>query len=166
MELTVILPERIVRRAKELGLDLESLVLDVVVWRLSLDPKEEIDVHLEIAERFLKEGKRLIEEDPTQASEKLYKSAEECTKALAIHFRLDDVLSKVRERGRWTVTDLEKVIRRAVKELGSEVESWWDTANYLHVWGFHEAKLDSEAVRSRLKYVEKLLSTVKKVVTK
>jgi len=40
--------------------------------------------HLELAERFLTEGRGLIDKDPVQASEKLYKAAEEAVKAIAI----------------------------------------------------------------------------------
>jgi protein tyrosine phosphatase (PTP) superfamily phosphohydrolase (DUF442 family) len=37
--------------------------------------------HLELAERFLAEGRELIDKDPVQASEKLYKAAEEAVKS-------------------------------------------------------------------------------------
>ncbi|RJS74072.1 hypothetical protein CW710_02345, partial [Candidatus Bathyarchaeota archaeon] len=57
-------------------------------------------------ERFLEEGKRLVDEDPVQASEKLYKAAEKAVKQLARSLGVEDVLKLVEERGRWTVTDL------------------------------------------------------------
>jgi len=44
----------------------------------------EVLKHVEIAEKFLVEGKELIDKDPVQASEKLYKAAEETVKALAL----------------------------------------------------------------------------------
>jgi predicted nucleic acid-binding protein len=65
--------------------------------------------HLDSALRFLEEGKALVDKDPVQASEKLYKAAEECVKALAIHYNLSDILEVVEKRGRWTVTELDKV---------------------------------------------------------
>jgi hypothetical protein len=40
----------------------------------------------------------LVEKDSVQASDKLYKAAEEAVKVLALHFGLSDVLEKV-ERG-------------------------------------------------------------------
>ena len=50
-----------------------------------------------MAEKFLEDGKRLVDKDPIQASEKLYKATEECIKALTIHFGLEDIIKKVRE---------------------------------------------------------------------
>jgi len=95
--------------------------------------------------RFLEEGRRLVDEDPVQASEKLYKAAEEAVKSLAHSLGMDDVLKAAEGRGRWTVTDLERVVRR-LKDLEPEVVAWWDNANYLHVWGFHEARLSVEKI--------------------
>nr|MCG2886189.1 PaREP1 family protein [Vulcanisaeta sp.] len=103
--------------------------------------------------------------DPVQASEKLYKAAEEVVKALAMHYRLDDVLSRVDKRGRWTVTELEKAVLRISKHLGDWVRAVWDEANYLHVWGFHEAKLDSEDVRARLPDIERMVREAEKVLS-
>lgn|GEM_PF-4334772 len=56
--------------------------------------------HLEFAEKYLEEGRSLVDKDPVQASEKLYKAAEECVKALAIYSNLIEVLEKVKERDR------------------------------------------------------------------
>ena len=67
------------------------------------------ETHVELALKFLEEGKGLVDKDPIQASEKLYKAAEETVKALAIHFNLVNIIKSVNERGRWTVTDLERV---------------------------------------------------------
>jgi len=114
------------------------------------------ETRVKLMERFLEEGKRLVDEDPVQASEKLYKAAEEAVKQLARSLKVEDVLKLVEERGRWTVTDLERVIRR-LRSLEPSVVGWWDNANYLHVWGFHEAKLDSESVKIRLPSVEKIV---------
>ena len=91
------------------------------------------ETRVKLMERFLEEGKRLVDEDPVQASEKLYKAAEEAVKQLARSLKVEDVLKLVEERGRWTVTDLERVIRR-LRSLEPSVVGWWDNANYLHVW--------------------------------
>ena len=53
---------------------------------------------MEFAEKYLEEGRSLVDKDPVQASEKLYKAAKECVKALAIHSNLIEVLEKVKER--------------------------------------------------------------------
>ena len=96
----------------------------------------------------------MIDKDPVQASEELYKAAEECVKALAQYYDLKDVLSKVNNRSRWTVTELEKAVEEISRKLGEWFGEAWDRAWVLHVWGFHEEKLDSEAVRIRLPYIE------------
>jgi hypothetical protein len=55
--------------------------------------------HLELAERYLEEGRALVGKDPIQASEKLYKAAEEAVEALALHLGLSEVLEKVEGEG-------------------------------------------------------------------
>ena len=47
---------------------------------------------VELALRYLEEGRALVERDPVQASEKLYRAAEEAVKALALHYGLSDIL--------------------------------------------------------------------------
>jgi hypothetical protein len=114
-------------------------------------------VHLELAMKYLEEGRALVDKDPVQASEKLYKAAEEAVKALAVRFQLAEVLKRAGERGRWTVTDLERAVSQIARRLGPWARASWDAANYLHVWGFHEARLDADAVRERLADVERLV---------
>jgi len=105
-----------------------------------------------------------VDKDPVQASEKLYKAAEEAVRALAVYFRLSEVLRQVEERGRWTVTDLEKAATQIARRLGAWFGASCDRANYLHVWGFHEAKLDSDAVRERWPDIEKMVGEAQRVV--
>ncbi|MDJ0269470.1 MAG: PaREP1 family protein [Aigarchaeota archaeon] len=75
-------------------------------------------------------------------------------------------MNKARQRGRWTVTELEKAVREISKTLGEDFRRWWDTAWALHVWGFHEAKLDLEAVNSRLKDIENIVKSVEDFISK
>ncbi len=158
MEIAV--PKKLVEKAEELGVDLQGVVVEALAKALSLDPEEEAEAHLELAKRYLREGEKLAGTDPVQASEKLYKAAEECVKAAAKLLSLREVLERVKARGRWTVTDLERAVAAASKKLGEELRIGWDAANYLHVWGFLEAKLDQEAVKARLPYVEKAIGLV------
>ncbi len=65
-----------------------------------MDLEEEAKARFELAKRFFEEGKKLIDEDPVQASEKSYRVAEGCVKALVIRFRFEDILKSVRSRGR------------------------------------------------------------------
>ncbi|MDT7886130.1 MAG: PaREP1 family protein [Thermoproteota archaeon] len=124
------------------------------------------ETHLELSAKYLDEGKSLIDKDPIQASEKLYKAAEEVVKALTIYFNLSDIIEKVDERKRWTVAELDKASRMISEKLGKWFRNSWDAAWALHVWGFHEAKLDSESVRDRLQDIEKMVMEAQKVVKK
>jgi len=125
----------------------------------------ELEKHLDLALTFLEEGKSFVEKNPVQASEKLYKAAEESVKLLALYLGISDVLSQVKQRDRWTVTDLEKAVEAISKKLGDWFGEAWDRAWALHVWGFHEAKFDSEAVRVRLPYVERIVEEAKRIVS-
>jgi hypothetical protein len=146
------------------GLDMEDFVLRLLSKELNLDPKTVAEARLELAERYLAEGKELVDRDPVQASEKLYKVAEECVKALAIHYNLEDILGNVEKRGRWTVTDLEKVVEEISRRVDELFISFWDHAWALHVWGFHEAKLDSESIKIRVKYIESMLEKTRRIL--
>ncbi|MFZ8788805.1 MAG: PaREP1 family protein [Acidilobaceae archaeon] len=139
-------------------------MLRLLSKELNIDPKTVAEARLELAERYLAEGKELVDKDPVQASEKLYKVAEECVKALAIHYNLEDILRNVEKRGRWTVTDLEKVVEEISRRVDELFISLWDHAWALHVWGFHEAKLDSESVKMRIKYIESMLEKTRKIL--
>ena len=146
-EFTIKLPEALVKVLEELGIDIEVKVIELLMNEINIERSKKAKLHAELAKYFLSEGKRLIDKNPIQASEKIYKAAEEAIKALTMSLGMENVLSKVGERGRWTTSDLE----RAVEALSDKLSKWlydaWDHAWVLHVWGFHEAKLDREAVR-------------------
>jgi hypothetical protein len=147
----------------ERGIDVETYVVDMLAKAVGLDPVAVAEAHLELAVGFLAEGKALADRDPVQASEKLYKAAEEAVKALA-HLNLSEVLRRVEERGRWTVADLEKAVLRSSERLGGWVRQSWDAAWVLHVWGFHEARLDAEDVKARAPDVERLVEGARRVL--
>lgn len=157
MSILIEIPAVIASKAMELGIDIEQEVLEYLIQRLRLDPELEARIHLELADKFLSEGKRLSDSDPVQAAEKLYKAAEEAIKAMAIRLNLTDVLTRVTSRGRWTVTDLERAVRELRRRIGPIVVDAWSHAWYLHVLGFHEAKLDSDGVKERMKPIEDLV---------
>jgi len=112
--------------------------------------------------RFLEEGRGLVNKDPVQASEKLYKAAEESVKAAASCLSLD-VLRQVENKGMWTVAELDKAARVFQIKVGNWFLAAWDTAWVLHVRGSHEAKLSSEPVKAREPYVARLFEEVKKL---
>ncbi len=161
---TIAIPSKLYEKIRELGIDLEHKIIELLLREFSIDPTERAQIHLELAIHFLEEGRKLIDKDPVQASEKLYKAAEECVKALATYFDVKNVLERVQERGRWTVTELEKAVREISKIVGRWFLDAWDHAWTLHVWGFHEAKLDSEAVRDRLQDVERMVKETMRIL--
>jgi hypothetical protein len=128
--------------------------------------QEEALRRVELAERFLAEGRELVNKDPVQASEKLYKAAEEAVKALAIALNLEEARKAV-ESGGWWSKPLEKAAQGVAKALGvKEFILWWDAAYKLHVDGFHEAKLSSEDVKDRYGYIEEMVNQAKRILKK
>ena len=103
--------------------------------------------------KFLDDGRSYIEKgDPVQASEKLYKAAEEAIKILALS-RAPEVGKEATEKGRWT-SDL---LFKAVGRMGREARHCWDSAWTLHVQGFHEMKLNISAVEERVEDIVELI---------
>jgi len=106
-------------------------------------------------ERYLGEGGRFVERgDPVQASEKLYKAAEGAVKVLAKRFALPEYEEA---EGRWTTTLLFSAVRRLSESVNPQVANWWHAACFLHVEGFHEARLSVEEVKFRVKFIEELV---------
>jgi len=124
----------------------------------------ELEHHLKLALKYFEKGKNLADKDPIQASEKLYKAAEEIVKTLTVYLNLSDVLENVKKRGGWTVTELEKAVEAISERFGEWFIGAWDIAWALHVWGFHEAKLDTKAVKVRLPYLERMILEAYKIV--
>jgi hypothetical protein len=124
----------------------------------------ELEYHFKLALKYFEEGKNLVDKDPIQASEKLYKAAEEIVKTLTMYFNLSDVLENVKKKGGWTVTEIEKAVEAISERIGEWFIGVWDIAWALHVWGFHEAKLDSKAVKVRLPYFERMILETYKIV--
>ncbi|MEM0484667.1 MAG: PaREP1 family protein [Pyrobaculum sp.] len=155
----MVIPEALLKEVKKRGID----VVEVLSKALGIDPPGRASAHLELAMRFLSEGKALVDKDPVQASEKLYKAAEEAVKAIAIAAGLDEA-ERAEEQGRWTVTLLFTAVDKIAKREGEEFKLWWKSAWFLHVEGFHEARLTAEQIRDEVKYVEKILEITAKYV--
>ena len=99
--------------------------------------------HLELAVKFLVEGEKLIDKDPVQASEKLYKVAKEAVKAIATALKLPEA-EEVTKKDRWTTGLLEGAVVNIMRRLELDgLYHWWDSAYKLRVDGFHEARLRS-----------------------
>lgn len=121
---------------------------------------------MEIAESMFRSGKEPFEKgDVVQASERLYKVAEECIKALSLIAGLEEA-GEARTRSRWTLKLLDSAARRLAEIISEDILYVWDSAYYLHIEGFHEARLDPEAVEIRVKLIEKLLKITRKTIRK
>ncbi len=80
----IYVPRRLIEKARELGIDINDVVLRALANTLNLDVHELTNARLEIAEKFLEEAKEYIRKrDPVQAFERLYRAVEECIKVLA-----------------------------------------------------------------------------------
>lgn len=119
----------------------------------------------ELVSRLLVEAEEyLARGDVVQSSEKLYKVAEECVKALSERLGLPEA-KEAEVKGRWTVALLERAVRKLADELGVDVQLGWDAAGHLHVWGFHEAKLEVEDVKARIPLIKRLVELAEKTCT-
>ena len=153
--------EELIKRVQELGIDVEDLLISAVS---RVDPGEAIRLRLETAGKYLTEAGEYLERgDITQASEKAYKTAEEVVKALAEKYNMPEYQNALKE-GRWYVYWLASVATRLSESLGDWIKEGWDSAYYLHVWGFHEGKVDAHIVNIRLRDVRKLVEEASKIL--
>ncbi|OYT40262.1 MAG: hypothetical protein B6U89_02625, partial [Desulfurococcales archaeon ex4484_58] len=109
------------------------------------------------------DGKRLLEKDPIQSSEKFYEVVVESIKLLANLYGLDDILEEANKCGGWNVSLLENVVKR-LKDKVKGLKEAWDAANYLHVWGFHEGKLNRESIEMRIPVIEDFLKNLEDII--
>jgi len=152
--------EELIKKAEEKGIDVEDLIISAIS---KIDPQDSIKLRFEIAKRFLSEAEDYLSKgDIIQSSEKAYKVAEEVIKALAEKFNLPEYQQALRE-GRWYTYSLANAAGKLALSLGKWVKEGWDSAYVLHVWGFHEGKLDLENVRLRIQDVKNLLENAQKV---
>ncbi|ADN49605.1 PaREP1 family protein [Vulcanisaeta distributa] len=154
------IPESLINEAMKRGID----IIDLISKALNLDPSERSKAHLELAERFLRDGMELIDRDPVQASEKLYKAAEEAIKAMAVALGLDEART-AEAQGRWAATLLFDAVDSISSRLNNrEIRLWWRAAWFLHVEGFHEARLRPRQVREDVEYVEDIVKLARSIV--
>lgn len=154
------IPESIINEALRRGID----VIDLLARVLDLDPNDRVEAHLELAIKFLNEGKSLVDKDPIQASEKLYKAAEEAIKAVAITLNLDEANTAL-EQGRWTASLLFDAVDSISLKLNTrDIRLWWGRAWFLHVEGFHEARLKPRHIKNDIEYIERIVKLAEDIV--
>jgi len=117
----------------------------------------------ELKKRF-REALELLEKgDAVQASEKLYKVAENAVKILSEMNRIPEY-EKACQEGTWWTRLLDRAAKRLGNIYGEEVLDAWTTAYELHQKGFHEEQLTREDVLERAYKVEDLIKIVEREV--
>jgi len=125
---------------------------------VGLDAKvEELKKRLREALEFLEKG------DAVQASEKLYKVAEDAVKILSEINRIPEY-EKARREGTWWTKLLDRAAKRLKNIYGEELLDAWTTAYELHQKGFHEEQLSVEDVLERAYKIEDLIRIVEREV--
>jgi len=69
--MSVTIPRKVTEELKRRNVNAEFLI-DFLVNLLNLDPQVAAECHLELAMRYLEEGKKFVDRDPVQSIEKLY----------------------------------------------------------------------------------------------
>ena len=107
---------------------------------------------------FLDEGKSYIKlGNSIQASEKLYKAAEEAVKSLSQAYG-NGVWEEVVKEGRWTFPLLFKAVTQIARTLKNEqIRRYWAVAWTLHVEGFHEGRLGIDYIKEQAEDIEELV---------
>lgn len=162
---SILLPKRLVEALEAKGLDVVDIIVNAL--RDELDPRIVAEARVELAERLLDEAREYVRKgDAVQASEKMYKVAEECIKALAEALQVREA-KEARKREKWSSWLLGEAAKSIADEVNEQkVLEAWAIAYDVHVWGFHEAKYSIERVAVGLKYMELLLNTAKRIVGK
>jgi len=85
----------------------------------------------------------------------------EALKLLSAKFMLPEY-KDAKKRGRWTTSLLFSAVRMLSEEVNPDIVNRWDHAWFLHVEGFHEARLNIEEVKFRLRFIEELVRIARK----
>jgi len=85
---TITLPSKLIenvrRMAENEGKSLEEYIAEVLLRQLDMDPEADVELHLELCEKYLREAEDLLaRKDYVQASEKAWGAASQILKALA-----------------------------------------------------------------------------------
>jgi hypothetical protein len=154
--------EELIKKAEEKGINVEDLIISALSKE---DPQEGIKARLELAEKYMKEAEEFLKKgDVVQSSEKAYKVAEEIVKAFAEKFNLTEYQQAVKE-DRWHTYTLANAAAELSSRLGDWIKTGWNSAYTLHVWGFHEAKLDLDSVKNLLQDIKRMLEESKKILS-
>jgi len=119
----------------------------------------------ELKKRFKEALEYANKGDAVQASEKLYKVAENAIKILSEYNKLPEY-EIAKKEGTWWTKLLDKAARKLRDIYGEELLDAWTTAYKLHQMGFHEEQLTIEDVLKEAYKIEDLIKIVEKEVRK
>jgi transcription initiation factor TFIIB len=122
-----------------------------------------IKKHIKLALEYLNDGKMLVDKDPIQASEKLYKAAEESIKALALHLNLKNQ-GKNTKRGKWSETELTNAIKHISERHGIQFLQAWADAQTLHNMSFHKTNIDPKTIKPKLQNIENMITETQNII--
>lgn len=119
---------------------------------------EDISQELTKIKRFLQEAKKYLDEnDIVQSSEKLYKVVEDGIKLLARERGIKEYKIVMKSK-RWLIDLLESASYTLSSLLRNRIiKDAWLAAYNLHVFGFHEERLESQIIRGNLILIEKFV---------
>ncbi|NPB00993.1 MAG: hypothetical protein GXO10_06425 [Crenarchaeota archaeon] len=119
---------------------------------------EKIEKLVETAHRLYMEAIALLDKDPVQASEKLYKVVENCIKILAILYNIEEY-EIAKKEGTWWSKLLARSAHKLSKLLNNDtIVRAWQAGFDLHVYGFHEEAYTQQEVKNIIPIVEDLLN--------
>lgn len=153
MVLTISLPDKIAekvrRKAEELGLSLDSYLIEVITR--DDDPREVVEAYIEASRALLGEARdELSRGNVRQAAEKLWGSTALAVKAYAMWKEGKRVTS---HGELWRYKDI------IALELGEWVRDSWNAGNSMHTC-FYEGWCTEEDVRSSIAKIEKLVNEI------
>ena len=153
MVITIKLPDKVAeivrRRAEELGLSLDSYLIEVIAQ--SSDPEEASEAYVEASKALLNEAREELKKgDLRQAAEKLWGSLALAVKAYALK----------RDKRRLTShKELWEYKEVVVLEVGEWVRDSWNAGNSMHTC-FYEGWCTEEDVKDSLAKIEKFVNEV------
>jgi hypothetical protein len=155
--LTKKLFEKLREEALKKDISMEELVVEILSKALNhtLDPSEKVELHLKLAERFLREAEEFLAKgDYVQASEKGWGVAAQMVKAVAAKENLE-----LRSHASlWEYID-----KLAEKLQDVELRRLWWTANNLHQ-NFYENWMSPRDVKYAIEDVKKFVEKLKKLL--
>jgi uncharacterized protein (UPF0332 family) len=149
--------EKLREEALKKDISMEELIVEILSKALNhtLDPSEKVELHLKLAEKFLREAEELLAKgDYVQASEKGWDVAAQMVKAVAAKENLE----LKSHASLWEYLD-----KLAEKFQDVELRRLWWIANSLHQ-NFYENWMTPRDVKYAVEDIKKFMEKLKKLL--